>query len=76
MNLFLQLFLKPNHYAVFRIRIVTPEMEGIFVGKSFVQTQFEIITVNFRLRTADGLLAIFPNTLLFDNAFPVSRYRM
>ncbi|XP_066949004.1 transmembrane protein 131 isoform X11 [Macrobrachium rosenbergii] len=65
-----KLFLKPHHYAAFRIGVLTPDTEGIFIAESFVQTQFEQIKIPFRLRTADGSLSIVPNTLMFDNAFP------
>ncbi|XP_069954287.1 transmembrane protein 131 isoform X3 [Cherax quadricarinatus] len=64
------LFLKPNHYAAFRIGVLTPDTEGIFIAESFVQTQFEQIKIPFRLRTADGSLSVVPNTLIFNNAFP------
>ncbi|XP_042211085.1 transmembrane protein 131-like isoform X2 [Homarus americanus] len=64
------LFLKPNHYAAFRIGVLTPDTEGIFIAESFVQTQFEQIKIPFRLRTADGSLSVVPNTLIFINAFP------
>ncbi|KAK7077419.1 hypothetical protein SK128_018109, partial [Halocaridina rubra] len=64
------LFLKPRHYAVFRIGVLTPDTEGIFIAESFVQTQFEQIKIPFRLRTADGSLSVVPNTIIFDNAFP------
>ncbi|XP_045617513.2 transmembrane protein 131 isoform X2 [Procambarus clarkii] len=64
------LFLKPNYYAAFRIGVLTPDTEGIFVAESFVQTQFEQIKIPFRLRTADGSLSVVPNTLIFNNAFP------
>lgn len=66
-----QLFLKPNHYAVFRIGILTPISEGIFLAESYVQTQYEVIKLPFRLRTADGLLSIFPSTILLEDSFPV-----
>lgn len=68
----LQLFLKPNHYAAFRIGVLTPDTEGIFIAESFVQTQFEQIKIPFRLRTADGSLSVVPNTIVFHNSFPVS----
>ncbi|XP_076041632.1 transmembrane protein 131 isoform X2 [Oratosquilla oratoria] len=64
------LFLKPNHYAVFRIGVLTPDIEGVFIAESFVQTQYEQIKIPFRLRTADGTLSVVPSVLLFDNAFP------
>lgn len=68
----MQLFLKPNHYAAFRIGVLTPDTEGIFIAESFVQTQFEQIKIPFRLRTADGSLSVVPNTIVFHNSFPVS----
>lgn len=64
------LFLKPHHYAVFRIGVLTPDTEGIFIAEAFVQTQFEQIKIPFRLRTADGSLSVVPNTIVFDHAFP------
>ncbi|XP_071538431.1 transmembrane protein 131 isoform X3 [Panulirus ornatus] len=64
------LFLKPHHYAAFRIGVLTPDTEGIFIAESFVQTQFEQIKIPFRLRTADGSLSVVPNTIVFHNAFP------
>ncbi|CAL4187748.1 unnamed protein product, partial [Meganyctiphanes norvegica] len=64
------LFLKPNHYAVFRIGVLTPDTEGIFNAESFVQTQYEQIKIPFRLRTADGSLSVVPNKIIFKNAFP------
>lgn len=67
-----QLFLKPHHYAVFRIGVLTPDTEGIFIAEAFVQTQFEQIKIPFRLRTADGSLSVVPNMIVFDHAFPVS----
>lgn len=68
----MQLFLKPHHYAAFRIGVLTPDTEGVFLAESFVQTQFEQIKIPFRLRTADGSLSVVPNTIVFHNAFPVS----
>ncbi|KAK4301005.1 hypothetical protein Pmani_026827 [Petrolisthes manimaculis] len=64
------LFLKPNHYAAFRIGVLTPDTEGIFIAESFVQTQFEQIKIPFRLRTADGSLSVVPDTIIFHNSFP------
>ena len=67
-----QLVLKPHHYAVMRVGIVSPEREGLFVATAFVHTEFEQPTVPFRLRIALGSLSTVPATVTFEKTFPVS----
>lgn len=42
-SVFLQLILKPQHYAIFRIGITAPTYEGLFNGQAFVETQYEVL---------------------------------
>ncbi|XP_043192988.1 transmembrane protein 131-like [Amphibalanus amphitrite] len=64
------LVLKPHHYAIMRVGIVSPEREGLFVASAFVHTEFEQPTVPFRLRVALGSLSTVPAVVTFEKAFP------
>ncbi|XP_067136144.1 transmembrane protein 131 isoform X2 [Centruroides vittatus] len=68
--------LKPNHYAIFRIEVIAPSDEGIFIKEAFVETQYEVIKVAFSLRTAKGSLKA--DSMFFQNAFPgkISSYSL
>ncbi|XP_037086689.1 transmembrane protein 131-like [Pollicipes pollicipes] len=65
-----QLLLRPNHYAVIRVGIVSPEREGLFVATAFVHTEYERPTLTFRLRIALGSLSTAPAVISFEKTFP------
>ena len=67
--------LKPYHYAVMRVGIISPEREGLFVATAFVHTEFEQPTVPFRLRIALGSLSTVPAVVTFEKTFPVRHRR-
>jgi hypothetical protein len=68
----LQMVLMPGHYAVFRIFVEVPKAEGIVMGQAFINTQFEHVVIPAVMTVAHGHLEVVPESLVFDNCFPVS----
>ncbi|XP_049836735.1 transmembrane protein 131 isoform X2 [Schistocerca gregaria] len=62
--------LKPGFFAVFRVVVVAPEMEGILEAEVFVQTQFEKVVLSAKMRVAHGKLEVVPEPVIFDDCFP------
>ncbi|XP_075733789.1 transmembrane protein 131 isoform X3 [Rhipicephalus microplus] len=60
--------LLPLHYALFRVSITAPETEGVFWGEASIETNHEVLKVQFTMRTAKGSLMSDP--IVFENAFP------
>ncbi|XP_075545402.1 transmembrane protein 131 isoform X1 [Dermacentor variabilis] len=60
--------LLPLHYALFRISVTAPETEGVFWGEASIETNHELLKVQFTMRTAKGSLMSDP--IVFENAFP------
>uniref|UniRef100_A0A131YWF8 Uncharacterized protein n=1 Tax=Rhipicephalus appendiculatus TaxID=34631 RepID=A0A131YWF8_RHIAP len=60
--------LLPLHYALFRISVTAPETEGVFWGEASIETNHEVLKVQFTMRTAKGSLMSDP--IVFENAFP------
>ena len=60
----------PGHYMVFRVGILTPTTEGETNGTVFVETEFELLDIQFKFRVAKGSLSTVPGELIFDPAFP------
>ncbi|XP_077519556.1 transmembrane protein 131 isoform X2 [Amblyomma americanum] len=60
--------LLPLRYALFRISVTAPETEGVFWGEASIETNHEVLKVQFTMRTAKGSLMSDP--IVFENAFP------
>ena len=64
--------INPGHYMVFRIGIMTKDVEGETNGTVFVDTDYHHFKVAFRFTVARGSLHTVPRELNFDPVFPVS----
>ena len=69
-----RLKIPPGHYMVFRVGIFTPIEEGETNATVFVETDYHAFRVPFKFRVAKGSLNTVPRELIFDSAFPVSRW--
>ena len=67
-----KLFVMPGHYAMFKIGMRTGGEEGEFHASVTVTTEFEQITIPFRLRVAKGSLSMQGQHLSFEPTYPVS----
>ncbi|XP_046395502.1 transmembrane protein 131 isoform X2 [Ischnura elegans] len=70
LNMTKSLILKPHHYAVFKIAATAPSREGWLKGVAFVETQFERLALDVKMRSAKGSLDVLRETLVFDECFP------
>jgi hypothetical protein len=64
--------LLPGHYAVFRMLVEVPKTEGTLMAQVFINTQFEHVVIPTVMTVAHGHLEVVPESLVFDNCFPVS----
>lgn len=65
----------PGHYMVFRIGIMTKDMEGETNATVFVDTDYHHFKVLFRFTVARGSLHTVPRELKFEPVFPVRNGR-
>ncbi len=56
---------------VFRIGLLTTEMEGEYNASVFIDTDYHAFRVHFRFAVARGSLHTVPGELAFEHAFPV-----
>lgn len=63
--------INPGHYMVFRIGIMTKDVEGETNATVFVDTDYHSFKVAFRFTVARGSLHTVPRELNFDPVFPV-----
>ncbi|KAI0212835.1 transmembrane protein 131 [Lamellibrachia satsuma] len=64
------LILKPHHFAVFRVNLISPSTEGAFASDIVIVTQFQNVYIPITLRTVEGSLNALPGMLLFEHCFP------
>jgi hypothetical protein len=62
----------PGHHAVFRVFVNASKTEGAIMAEVFVDTQFEHVVIPAKMTVSHGNLEILPESLVFDNCFPVS----
>ncbi len=67
-----RLVIPPGHYMVFRIGLMTKDLEGEHNASVFVDTDFHAFHVYFRFKVAKGSVTTMPKDLAFEHAFPVS----
>ena len=60
-HLFLQLVLKPHHFAVFSVNLKAPDNEGTFAAEVIVATQFDVSFLYVGLNLTFHIDNIFNN---------------
>jgi len=67
--------LKPYHFSVFRLKIITPDTQGVFASDISIVTQYEKLSIPYYLRTTDGVIST-SDSLVLRNCFPSKTSRI
>ena len=64
--------IQKNHFAVLRLDVKAPLTEGQYFGGVVVETPHNRMSIEVKLRTVEGCLAVKPEHIILRPAFPVS----
>ncbi|XP_071786597.1 transmembrane protein 131-like [Asterias amurensis] len=66
------LVIQKNHFAVLRLDVKAPLTEGQYFGGVVVETPHNRMSIEVKLRTVEGCLAVKPESIILRPAFPGS----